>query len=90
MGIPTYNLAKLLFPILSPLTVNEFSVHDSFLFADEVVNFDANCIMASLDIESLFNNIPLDETVGNCINDLFCNNDTVRNLIKEDLKEVLI
>ena len=89
IGTPTYNLAKFLVPILSPLTVNEVTVHDSFLFAEEVVNFDANCIMASLDVESLFTNIPLDETIENCINNLFANNDTVHNFIKEDLKELL-
>ena len=45
--------------------------------------------MASLDVESLFTNIPLDETSENCINELFSNNDTVHNFIKEDLKELL-
>ena len=70
-GTPTYNLGKFLVPILSPLTVNEFTIHDSLLFAEEVANFDANCIIASLDLESLFSNIPLDETIENCINDLF-------------------
>ena len=29
IGTPTYNLAKFLVSILSPLTVNEFTVHDS-------------------------------------------------------------
>ena len=90
IGTPTYNLAKFLVPILSPLTVNEFTVHDSSSFAEEVVNFDVNCIMASLDVESLFNNIPLDETIENCINDLFSNNDKVHNFIKENLKELLM
>ena len=83
------DLEKFLVPILSPLTINEFTVHDSFSFAEEVVNFDANCIMASLDVESLFTNTPLDEIIENCINDLFANNDTVYNFIKEDLKELL-
>ena len=73
IGTPTYNLAKFLVPILSPLTVNEFTVHDSFLFAEEVANFDANCIMASLDVESLFTNILIDETIENCITDLSSN-----------------
>ena len=40
---PTYNLVKFLVPFLSPLTVNEFTVHDSFSFAKELANFDANC-----------------------------------------------
>ena len=67
IGTPTYNLAKVLVPILSPLTVNEFTVHHSFSFVEEVANFDANCIMAGLDVESLFTNIPLDKTIENCI-----------------------
>ena len=45
--------------------------------------------MASLDVESLFINIPLDENFENFINVLFSNNDTVHGIIKEDLKELL-
>ena len=33
---PTYNLAKFLVPILNPLTKNEYTVKDSFQFAEEV------------------------------------------------------
>ena len=43
---------------------------------------------ACLDVESLFTNIPVDETIENCINDLFANNETVHNFIKADLKEL--
>ena len=43
--------------------------------------------MATLEVESLFTSIPLDETIENC--NLFSNNDTVHNFIKEDLKELL-
>ena len=82
IATPTYNLAKFLVPILSPLTVNEFTVHKSFSFAEEAANFDSNCIMTSLETESLFRNIPLNETIQNCINDFFFNNDTVHNFIK--------
>ena len=39
---PTYNLAMFLVPILLSLTVNEFTVHDSFSFAKEVVDFGAS------------------------------------------------
>ena len=71
IGSPTYILAKFLVPILSPLTVNEFTIHDSLSFAEEIVNFDTDCIMASLDTESLFANTPLEETIENCTNELF-------------------
>ena len=41
---------------------------------------------ACLDVESLFTNIPVDETIENCINDLFANNETV--LSKQILKNL--
>ena len=64
---PTYDLAKFLVPILKPLTENEYTVHDSFSFASEVSKFNAINLMASLDVESLFTNIPLEETIDNII-----------------------
>ena len=89
IGTPTYNVVKFLVPILSLLNVHEYKVNNSFSFAEEIVNFDANCIMSSLDIESLFTNILPNETIENCINDIFSNNDTLHNFIKEILKELL-
>ena len=59
IGTPTYKLAKFLVPILSPLQSNEFLVHDSFSFVDEVSSFCPDHFMASLDVKSLFTNIPL-------------------------------
>ena len=63
MNTPTYLLAKYLNPILSPLTTNEFTVKNFFDFAKEVVNHDHNLYMAGLDVESLFTDIPLEETI---------------------------
>ena len=62
IGTPVYILAKYLVPILSPLTVNDYTVKGSFTFAKEVINFDHNLFMPSLEVESLFTNIPVDET----------------------------
>ena len=87
--VPLYHLAKFLVPILSLLDIHEFTVHDSFSFAKELDNFDANCIIASLDAKSLFTNIQLGETIESCVNDLFSNNGRVHNPIKEDLKDLL-
>ena len=47
--------------MLKDLTSNEYSVKDSFDFAKEIQQ-NSDCFMASLDITSLFTNIPLDET----------------------------
>ena len=85
---PTYNVSKFLSPILSRLTVNEFAVHDSF-HLQRFVNFDVNFYHDKLRLKSLFINIPFNETIENCMNNFFYNNDTVHNLIKDDLKELL-
>ena len=60
---PTYNLAKYLVSILEPLTNNKYAVKDSFNFTTEIVEQDTSNFMGSLDIDSLFTNIPLEETI---------------------------
>ena len=89
INTPTYKLAKFLVPILSCLTVNEYTVKDSFHFATEVQKFDQRLHMASLDVESLFTNIPLEETIVNCIDDLFSYFDYQGSLSKFDLHQLL-
>ena len=86
---PTYNLAKFLVPILNPLTKNEYTVKDSFQFAEEICEQDPTLTMGTLDVESLFTNIPLDETIDICINQLFENTDTVEGFKKSELKQLL-
>ena len=60
---PTYNLTKYLVPILETLTNKKYAVKDLFNFASEIVEQDYSNFMASLDIDSLFTNIPLKETI---------------------------
>ena len=59
---PTYNLAKFLVSILNPLTKNEYSVRDSFQFAEEICEEDPTLSIGSLGVDSLFSNILFDET----------------------------
>ena len=73
---PTYNLAKFLSPILSPLTKNQYTDKDSFQFAEEICGQDSTLSMDSLDEDSLFTNIHLEETIDICFNQLFINIDT--------------
>ena len=89
IGTLTYKLAKFLVPSLSPLTSIEFSVHDSFSFADEVSSFCPDHFMASLDAESLFTNIPLNEVIDICTDDSFCDANTIHNLDRNDMRELL-
>ena len=41
INTPTYKLAKFLVPILKSLTSNEYTVKDSFAFAEEIVEQDS-------------------------------------------------
>ena len=62
-----------MFSILSPLTVNVCTVKDAFSLDKEAINFDHNIFIKCLDVESLFINIPIDETIKNAVEDLFSN-----------------
>ena len=86
---PSYKLAKFLVPILSPLAINEYTVKDSFAFAKEITKTDCN-VMASLNVESLFTNISLEETIENCLHDLLFDKSTTDNLTKEDVHDLLL
>ena len=86
---PVINNGPKLVPILSPFTSNEFSIHDSFSFPDKVSSFCSDHFMASLDIESLLTNIPLNEVIDICIDDLLCDTNTIQNLDRNDMRELL-
>ena len=45
--------------------------------------------MGSLDVDSLFTNIPLEETIDICTNTLFENTEKVEGLSKIEFKELL-
>ena len=65
IGIPSYKLAKFLVPKLYSIAFNEFTVNDSFAFAEEIVYHDSKLFMGSLNVDSFFTNIPLEETINN-------------------------
>ena len=88
INTPTYKLAKLLLRILKSLTSNEYTVKDSFAFAEEIVEQDSKIFMGSLDVDSLFTNFPFEETTDICTNTLFKNMEKV-GLSKIEFKELL-
>ena len=67
-----YNLASYLVSILQPISTNQYTVRDSFSFADWAKNYKHdNGIMCSLDVSSLFTNVPLEETLNICLDKLY-------------------
>ena len=70
---PSFNLAKYLVNILKPFTLNQFTTINSTKFSEELVRIpNANSYhMASFDVENLFTNIPISETIEICLNYLY-------------------
>ena len=87
INTPTYRSAKFLVPILESLTSNKYTIKDSFAFAEEIVEQDSEFFMGSLDVDSLFTNIPLEENINIWTNTLSENTEKVEGLSK--IKELL-
>ena len=79
----TYKLAEFLVPVLSDITQSEFIVKGSFTFVDEILTQNSDLYMASLDVDALCTNIPLDQIIDICVKKLFKTLDT---LVKGVLK----
>ena len=84
----TYKLAKFLVPILKSLTSNEYMVKGLFAFAEKTVKQDSQFFVGNLDVDFLFTNFPLEETIDICLNRLFENMEKV-GLSKIEFKKLL-
>lgn len=71
IGKSPSKLAKFFVSMLEPITVNKYTIKDSFCFAEKLSNYDSNLIMARFDVESSFTNIFPQEAVHLCANILF-------------------
>ena len=89
INTPSYRLAKFFVPILSELTKNEFVLKDSFSFSQEIRSQNPDLFMASFDIDSLFSNLPLEETIELCVNKTFKRKRKFQGLVKTEFKKLL-
>ena len=85
----TYKWARFFVPLLRHLTSNQFTWNDSFEFAKIICKQDTGLFMASLNVDSLFTNVPLGETIHICVNELFKSNSSIHGLNKKQITEML-
>ena len=90
IGTSSYNLAKFFVPILKEYTVNEYTIKDSFSFAKNITAQNSSLYMASFDVDNLFTNIPLDETIEICLTKLFAGKRKIKGLLKSHCRDLLI
>ena len=78
-NLASYKIAKFIVPLLSNLTTNQYTILNSTEFSSKISSIPNadKLYMTSLDIESLFTNIPLHETIEICITKLFPNPTTM-------------
>ena len=85
-----YNLAKCLVPILPPYTSNNsYVAKNSFSFGTDVRNKNSELYMTSVDVDFLFANIPLDETIDICVLQLFGKKRKFKGFSKSEFKQLL-
>ena len=71
---PQHKLAKFLITLLQPVLdkFGKYNIKDSFNFVEMVQRLPSNSVhMCSFDIKSLFTNVPLNEVIDICINQLY-------------------
>ena len=87
---PNFAIAKYLVPILSNLTSNQYTLTNSSSFVPEILNQNSHSFMFSFDVQSLFTNVPLYETIDIIINKLFpTDTDIFQNFDKHSFRKLL-
>ena len=74
--------------VLQPICDTTHTVKDSFTFAKKIKSKNIP-YMVSFDVCSLFTNVPLNETIQMCLNKLFKDTETVHNLNRQHMAELL-
>ena len=86
---PTCKIPKYLLNFIPPITKNEYMLKDSFEFVSMIDKQDHNSFICSFDIDSLFTNVPLEETIEIVIKNLFGQKRKINGLSKNDFRDLL-
>ena len=86
---PTYKLAKFLVSLFESLTTSTNTVRDLVNFASKIVEQDSSNFINSLDIDSLFTNVPLEKNIRIYTSNCFKNKNMVLGLKKSEFKDLL-
>ena len=88
IGTFNYDLVCFLFDLLSPVVPDDYSCKDTFSFISQIKNANLSAkFLVSYDVTSLFNKIPLQETIDIATNLIFNHNSNL-NIIKKELKKL--
>ncbi|XP_076039428.1 uncharacterized protein LOC143024502 [Oratosquilla oratoria] len=87
---PTYLIAKKLNELLTPFVLSRFILSSAADFLDLLSNSDTNGVIALLDAESLFTNVPILRTINYILEEIYPENGAPKlDLPKAPLKALL-
>ena len=92
IGTSSYNLAKYLAKLLSPLGKSEYTVQSTNEFVTYIRNQQVpeGHKLISFDVSALFTNVPLDNTIEIVLKRIYEHNEIQTNIPKEVMKEMLL
>ena len=92
IGTPEYQLAKFLDSIIKSYIPDSYILHSTDHFLDELNNFKfkANHKLVSFDVQSLFTNVPLDETINIIADYIYSKDNHIKDNLPSMKKEVFI
>ena len=87
---PSFPIAKFLVPLLKDLTINQYTLPNSTKFVPHILAQDTDSFMVSFDVQSLFTNVPICETIDIILNKLFITpTSLVHNFTRAAFKKLL-
>ena len=87
---PSYKIAKRLNEILTPYVPSKYCLKSSSEFIEFIKDAPTNGIMASMDVESLFTNVPVDETIDLILDRVYRDESTPKLKIPEHALKSLL
>ena len=90
-GTHNYKLAKFFVNILSHLDLGPFVIKNSREFVDSIKAFtgnNRNFFMCSFDVESLYTNVPVQETIDIILDKLYSNTNEFYGMTKEQIRKL--
>ena len=91
IGTASYQLAKYLDQLLSPLTRSRYTVNSTKDLVVKIKNekVPQNCNMVSFDVKSLFTSVPLEYTIDIIIKRIFEDHEITTIFTKSEMKKLL-
>ena len=86
-----YKLSKFLVKILTPISQNRYTIRNSASFVEELTSLSGveAGFMASFDVEDLYTNVPLVETIDICLKNMDHGGEDIMGISKPDFRKML-